>query len=102
MTETEKKEIDSLLLAIDEMIEAEEYALASEVIYQQRKKLAAPNDAEVASPNDAKDAARYRQLRKHSYIELRCDSPRIDGWTPDKLDAAIDAWINGDGPQSPK
>ncbi len=39
------------------------------------------------------DAARYQYLRKYSYIELECDSPRSDGWRPEHLDAAIDAAI---------
>ena len=37
-----------------------------------------------------KDAVRYHFLRKNSYIELFCDSPRIGGWTPETLDYAID------------
>ncbi len=40
-----------------------------------------------------KDAARYQHLRKYSYIELECDSPRSDDWRPEHLDAAIDAVI---------
>jgi hypothetical protein len=43
---------------------------------------------------DAKDAARYRWLRDNAYIELHCDSPRAEGWTPSKLDAAIDAALS--------
>jgi len=39
------------------------------------------------------DAARYRHVREHAYIELDCDSPRVDGWTPERLDAAVDARI---------
>lgn len=40
-----------------------------------------------------KDAARYQYLRKYSYIELECDSPRSDEWRPEHLDADIDAAI---------
>ena len=39
------------------------------------------------------DATRYQYLRKYAYIELECDSPRSDDWSPEHLDAAIDAAI---------
>lgn len=41
--------------------------------------------------SDKVDAERYRHIRAHSYVEVHCDSPRADGWTPEKLDAAVDA-----------
>lgn len=40
---------------------------------------------------DREDAARWRYARAHSYIEAQCSSPRVDGWSPTKTDAAIDA-----------
>lgn len=40
------------------------------------------------------DAARYRWLREHAYIELHCDSPRVDGWHPSMLDRKVDAAID--------
>jgi hypothetical protein len=44
-----------------------------------------------------KDAERYRYARLNSYIEVKCDSPRMPGVTPEDggfaLDAEIDAAI---------
>lgn len=37
------------------------------------------------------DAERYQWLREHSYVEVTCKSPRDPSWTPQQLDAAIDA-----------
>jgi ferritin-like protein len=44
-----------------------------------------------------KDAARYRFIRAHSYVEVKCDSPRVPDWMPEKLDAAIDAAMGAEG-----
>ncbi len=41
----------------------------------------------------ALDAARYRWLREHAYIEIECTSPRIKGWMPSALDERVDAAI---------
>lgn len=36
------------------------------------------------------NALRYEHIRAHSYIEVECDSPRVEGWVPEKLDALVD------------
>jgi hypothetical protein len=43
-----------------------------------------------AANDDKLDAERWRYARQHSYIEVRCDSPRVDGWKVEHLDQAID------------
>lgn len=40
-----------------------------------------------------KDAERYRHIREHSYVEVRCDSPRKIGWKPELLDICVDSAI---------
>ena len=37
------------------------------------------------------DAERYRWLRLNGYVEVKCESPRHNGWNPVALDAAIDS-----------
>ncbi len=37
-----------------------------------------------------KDADRYRHIREHSYVEVKCDSPRNNGWRPELLDICVD------------
>jgi hypothetical protein len=46
-----------------------------------------------------KDAARFRWLREHAYIELDCDSPRLPGFTNERFDAEVDARIDGTAPE---
>ena len=41
-----------------------------------------------------KDADRYRHIREHSYVEVKCDSPRLSGWRPELLDICVDAAIS--------
>lgn len=43
------------------------------------------------------DAERYRWLRINGYVEVKCESPRHDDWSPVALDAAIDAAITEKG-----
>lgn len=37
------------------------------------------------------DAIRYRHIRQHAYVELKCDSPKADDWRPEHFDAEVDA-----------
>ena len=39
------------------------------------------------------EAARYRFIRSHSYVELWCDSPRVEGWTEVSFDMVVDEAI---------
>lgn len=88
--------LDDLLAELDRLRAALEVSEAASKAAVQKAQWQAItnrelNDLRAEAEALRKNAKRYEWLRVNAYVEVRCDSPRIDGWTPEQLDAAIDA-----------